>query len=225
MKKIYSVLIIDDHQMVIENFKNALSFVEKELKDVEFKIEEAKDCKSAFDKINLVSNNRHFNLFILDISLPPSPTQKLLSGEDLGIEITKTFPDAKIIVCTGFNDNLRVSNILKTIEPNSLILKSDIDFKNMIAAIKSVLNDKLYYSKTVIDLLKKHFSNTFVLDTIDTQLLTELSNGAKMKELIQFLPLSKSGIEKRKLLLRQKLNVKSNSDRDLVLTAKEKGFI
>jgi hypothetical protein len=63
------------------------------------------------------------------------------------------------------------------------------------------------------------------LDDLDIQLLVELANGAKMKELEQLLPLTKSGIDKRRRLLKEKLNLQSNSDRDLVLKAKEKGFI
>jgi hypothetical protein len=68
-------------------------------------------------------------------------------------------------------------------------------------------------------------SQNIVLDDLDIQLLVELSNGAKMKELEQLLPLTKSGIDKRRRLLKEKLNLQSNSDRDLVLKAKEKGFI
>ena len=68
-------------------------------------------------------------------------------------------------------------------------------------------------------------SSTINLDNIDFDILTELANGAKMKDLEQIIPLTKSGIEKRKRLLKYKFKISTNSDRDLVIKAKEKGYI
>ena len=225
MKRTYNVLIIDDHQIIIDTFKMALSFVEREAKDVQFEIDDAKDCESAFKKIKNTFKQNKIDLIFLDISLPHSSINRIFSGQDLGVLIKKDFPSTKVIICTSYNDNLRLNSILKTINPDSLILKGDIDFKEVVVAIKTVLNNESYFSKTVVELLKKRFSNAIVLDENDTQILKELSNGSKMKELMHIIPLSKSGIEKRKLILRQKLDVIGSSDRDLVLAAREKGFI
>ena len=46
-----------------------------------------------------------------------------------------------------------------------------------------------------------------------------------MKELINIVPLTKTGIEKRKRLLKNAFKVTGKSDRDLIIEAKEKGFI
>ena len=225
MNKTYNVLVIDDHQIIINTFKNALALVEKDSENIKFKIDEAKCCQSAFEKIKCASKSKDIDLVFLDISLPPSPTDRMFSGEDLGVKISEDFPDAKIIVCTGFYDNLRLNNIIKTINPNSLLVKGDIDFKDMIKSIKSTLKNKTFYSQTVHDFLRNRVSSPFVLCDYDIQILYEMSNGAKMKELVELIPLSKAAIEKRKRKLKLMFNINDDSDRKLVLAAREKGFI
>jgi len=51
MNKTFNVLIIDDHQLIIDTFKNALTIVENDLENIKFNIDEAKCCQSAFKKI------------------------------------------------------------------------------------------------------------------------------------------------------------------------------
>lgn len=225
MNKTYNVLIIDDHQIIIDNFKNALAIVEKDSENIKFKIDEAKCCQSAFEKIRSAPKPKGIDLFFLDLSLPPSPTDGIFSGEDLGVAILKYFPDAKIIVCTGYNDNLRLNNIIKTINPDSLLLKGDIDFNNIIESIKDTLNNQISYSQTALGFLRNKVSNSVVLCEYDIQILYEISNGARMKDLIKLIPLSKAAIEKRKRKLKLLFNVDDDSDRKLILAAREKGFI
>lgn len=82
-----------------------------------------------------------------------------------------------------------------------------------------------YYSKTVIKLLRDQVVNDFILDHYDRKILHELSIGTRMKDLPSVLPLSNAGIEKRKRNLKRMFNVKKLDDRQLLITAKEKGFI
>ena len=43
MKKTYNILIIDDHQIIIDTFKSALALVEKDLENIKLNIDEAKN--------------------------------------------------------------------------------------------------------------------------------------------------------------------------------------
>ena len=87
------------------------------------------------------------------------------------------------------------------------------------------MKDPPYYSKTVIKLLRDQVVNDFILDHYDRKILYELSIGTRMKDLPSVLPLSNAGIEKRKRNLKRMFNVKKLDDRQLLITAKEKGFI
>lgn len=225
MKKNYKVLLIEDHPLIAEAYKSALQFVSKENEDVKFFIDTANNCDVGYEKIKEASKNSSLDIIFLDIRLPPSKDSKLLSGEDLGIIVNKIMPDSKIIISTTFNDNYRIHSIFKSINPDGFLIKNDITADEIVTAIKSVLFDPPYYSKSVIRLLRNEVSNDFLLDNIDRRLLYELSIGTKMKDLPSLLPLSIAGIEKRKRHLKEVFDVKKTDDKELITIAKEKGFI
>ena len=225
MKQEYNVLTIDDHQIILDTYKNAFNFVKESLNNVDFIIDEAKNCDEALVKIKTMSSTNFMNIIVLDISLPKSRDNKIFSGEDLGKMIKSKIPNAKLIVSTSFNDNLRLNSIMRGLNPEGFLVKGDIGFGDIVNCIKKVMSHETYYSNTVLNFLRKKAINTIVLDDIDIKILYEISNGARMKELLKEIPLTKTGIEKRKRILKSSFNVVSNSDRDLVLIARERGFI
>ncbi|WP_111308686.1 hypothetical protein [Confluentibacter sediminis] len=95
----------------------------------------------------------------------------------------------------------------------------------MVLAIESIIEDKPYYSKSVIELMRKLTANDFLIDTIDRKLLYELSKGTKMSQLPHIIPSSISALEKRKRVLKEIFNLSDKEDRDLIRIAEEKGFI
>ena len=95
----------------------------------------------------------------------------------------------------------------------------------MIEAIKTVIIDPPFYSKTIMKILRKQSANDFIVDDIDRKILYELSNGTKMNELPKVLPLSIAALERRKRILKDIFNIVGKGDRDLLILAQEKGFI
>jgi DNA-binding NarL/FixJ family response regulator len=172
-----------------------------------------------------LSKKTNFNLIFLDIKLPKSKDNKFLSGEDLGLEIRRVSPKSKIIVATTYNDNYRLNNILKSVNPDGFIIKNDITPNELVSAVEIVLDKPPYYSKTVLQLLRKQFANNFNLDKIDRQILFELSKGTKMVDLPNKIPMSIGGIERRKRQLKEVFGIIKEEDKILVQMAKEKGFI
>jgi DNA-binding NarL/FixJ family response regulator len=224
--KTYYVLMIDDHPLITEAYKIAFDYYSKQNENITFLIDVVEDCDSSLEMINNISaKNRVLDIVFLDIKLPPSKDGRIISGEDLGLRINKLFPDTKIIVSTTFNDNYRVHSIFKSLNPDGFLIKNDITPKELIATIDTIINDPPYYSKTVLKLLRKQVANDFLLDNIDRKILYELSIGTRMKDLPNVLPLSIAGIEKRKRHLKDLFNIKSVDDRELLVIAKEKGFI
>ena len=224
--KKYNALIIDDHPLISEAYKSAFSFLENQEKDVSFHISTANCCDTANVLIEeFSSTNQNIDIIFLDISLPPSKDGKLLSGEDLGLLINDKLPNSKIIISTTFNDNYRVHSILKNINPDGFLVKNDITPVELVMAIKEVLSEPPYYSKTVMKMLRDQVMNDYFLDDLDRRILYELSMGTKMKDMPNLVPLSFAAIEKRKRVIRKMLDVSSSEDRELILTAKEKGFL
>lgn len=225
-QRTYHALIIDDHPLISEAYKSAFLFYQKKVKTVSFDISVCHDCDSAIDKINeIAANQLPLDIVFLDISLPPSKNRKILSGEDLGLKINELLPEARIIVSTTFNDNYRIHSIFKNINPDGFLIKNDITPKELLLAIEEVLTDPPYYSKTVMKLLRNQLSSDLLLDQIDRKILYELSIGTKIKDLPNVVPLSIAGIQKRKRHLMQVFDIKGVDDKELVLIAREKGFI
>ena len=222
----YNALIIDDHPLISEAYKSAFLFYERQHKTISFDIRVCHDCDSAIEQIYEFSNNQiSLDIVFLDISLPPSKDRKILSGEDLGLKINELIPEAKIIISTTFNDNYRIHSIFKNINPDGFLIKNDVAPKELILAIDHVINDPPYYSKTVMKLLRKQVSSDMLLDLTDRKILYELSIGTKMRDMSDIVCLSIPGIQKRKRHLKQIFGIESPDDKELVLIAREKGFI
>ena len=224
--KNYNALIIDDHPLIADAYKSAFKYIAQENEAITFQIQLAVDCDSAYNIIkSTAAANKKIDIIFLDMRLPPSKDGTILSGEDLGLKINSLLPGTKIVVSTTFNDNYRVHSIFKNINPDGFLVKNDITPVELVQAIKEVLNDPPYYSKTITKLLRNQVSNDFLLDDIDRRILYELSIGTKTKDLPAVVPLSIAGIEKRKRLLKISFDINGTDDRELILAAREKGFI
>lgn len=224
--KKYTVLLIDDHPLITNAYKSAFNYISKHDEKILFDIDVAHNCDIAYEKLNsFIRKEKSLDIIFLDISLPPSKDKKLISGEDLGLKIIKLLPDTKIIVSTSFSDNYRIYSIIKNLNPEGFLTKNDIDPKSLIEAINTILEEPPYYSKTALKVLRKEITSDFVLDKVDRRLLYELSLGTMMKDLPKILNLSLPAIEKRKSRIKQIFDVETPHDKELLIKAKEKGFI
>lgn len=223
MIKAIKILMIDDHPITLDGYKNILI----SLKDSNsnFIIDTASDCEEAYWKIYKSSeDNNRYDVIFLDISLPPFENMKIYSGEDLGLKIREISPSSKIIILTMYNENFRIYNILKNISPEGLLIKSDVSPQELYRSFSEVMLDKLYYSNTVKILMRKQFASDIILDEVDRNILFQLSKGIMTKDLTQFIPLSLAAIEKRKRNMKEILEVEGG-DLLLIDKAKELGFI
>jgi hypothetical protein len=66
--------------------------------------------------------------------------------------------------------------------------------------------------------------NSIEIDEFDKQILFHLSKGTEVSEMPQYIPISLTEIEKRRVSLKELLKVRSGSDDDLVKEAKSKGL-
>jgi DNA-binding NarL/FixJ family response regulator len=223
--KKYTVLIIDDHPIIADAYKSAFEFISAEKPTIKFEISIATNCDDAIEIIEKASKGKGIDIVFLDISLPQSSDGVYLSGEDIGVRIKDILPECKIIVATTFNDNYRIQVILKNVNPDGFLIKNDVNKEELVFSIKSILDGSPYYSKSVLELFRKQAATDYKLDKIDRQLLYEMSIGTKMKDVPNIIPMSMAGLEKRKKQLKELFKVKDNDDRELILKAKEKGFI
>jgi DNA-binding NarL/FixJ family response regulator len=216
-----NILIVDDHPFIIEAYKNAINKYSQQ--GFEFVITQANNCKSGYE--NIVDQPKHFDIAFFDISMPEYAEKGIYSGEDLAMLIKTEMPNCKVILLTMHTELLKINNIIKNINPSGLIIKNDLTFDELLFAFDKIINNESYYSQTVIKLVGQAQYNNIELDVFDKQILFHLSKGVKTKDLPQYIPLSLSALEKRKLNIREILEVKGGTDIDLINEAKNKGVI
>jgi DNA-binding NarL/FixJ family response regulator len=222
MAKKINILIVDDHPFIIEAYKNAIKGYPTS--DYEFTITQANDCKSGYDNITAPQSG-NFDIAFFDISMPAYEEKNIFSGEDLAKLIKIEMPGCKIILLTMHTELLKISSIVKSINPNGLIIKNDLTFDELLIAFDKILKDENYYSQTVVKLISQIQYDNIEIDPFDKQILYHLSKGTKTKDIPSFVPLSLSAVEKRKLNLKEVLNIKGGSDIDLIREAKNKGLL
>jgi len=221
MKNPVNVLIVDDHPFIIEAYKNAIKKYSQQ--GLQFVITQANNCKTGYE--NIMDTVEPFDLAFFDISMPEYPEKGIYSGEDLALLMKKEMPDCKIILLTMHTELLKINNIIKNIYPNGLIIKNDLTFDELLFAIDKIIHNEKYYSQTVIKIIGQAQFDGLELDVFDKQILFHLSKGIKTTDLPQYIPLSLTAIERRKINIKEILEVQGNEDADLIEEAKRKGVL
>lgn len=221
MKNTLHVLAIDDHVVVLEGYHSIFKSLDiapfSQLKFIK-----ASDCKSGYEAITN-HQMRPFDIAVIDYSIPQFPEKKLHSGEDIAMLIRKHMPKCKIIIMTMHREMDLLSRILRKVEPEGFVNKSDCTTDELLAGFKKVLNGDVFYSRIIIDYIKRR-EQGIMLEDIDLRIILLLAKGIKNKNLEKYIPLSASAIEKRKYKIKRLLEVKGD-DEDLINVARSQGYI
>lgn len=217
-----NILIVDDHPFIIQGYKNAIT--RYNTNEFEFLIEEAKDCKSAYEIITN-SETKAFDIAFLDISMPTYEEKGMFSGEDLAKLLMEYMPKCKIILLTMYTELLKIKNLISAINPNGLVIKNDLTFDELLFGFDKVMKNEIYYSQSIQKMIDLAESEAIEIDVFDKQILFHISKGTKTTDIPQYIPISLEAIEKRKQNLKDLLNIKEDSDMELVREAKNKGLL
>lgn len=217
------ILIVDDHPIIIEGYENTLMATKHEAQILQ--IETANDCDSAHELLLRASNEKPYDICFFDISLPSSSDGKLNSGEDLAKMTRKIMPNAKIVILTMFNESYRIHHIIKDINPDGFLIKSDLTSSELAEAFQHILTAPPYYSHTVSNYLKKSLTADVHVDDINRKILHLLSQGFRTITLREHINLSMSAIEKRKRQLKLLFSVEDGKDETLIAEARKMGFL
>lgn len=217
-----NVLIVDDHPFIIQGYKNAITRYNP--KQYEFFITEAKDCESGY---NVITNpeTSPFDIAFLDISMPSYDEKGIFSGEDLAKLLNEYMPNCKIILLTMYTELLKIRTIIDAINPLGLVIKNDLTFDELLFGFNKVINNETYYSQSIQKMLNQSEMEAIEIDLFDKQILFHISKGTKTKDIPQYVPISLSAIEKRKLNLKKLLNIDDETDITLVREAKNRGLL
>lgn len=215
-KKNIKTLIIEDHRIIAEAYSSILESATAFNFDITFAI----NCDQAINTLKLATQH----LVLLDLQVPASKNEKFISGEDIGLWLRKYHPNTKIIILTFVSDYFRISNIIKTINPEGFIIKSDIKPIDLVNAAQTILDNKTYYSKTVNN-NNNNTVNGHYIDDLDRKILYHLSMGEKTKDLPNLVHIALRTIEDRKAKLKDIFGIITNVNSNLIKEAKRHHII
>lgn len=216
------ILMIDDHPPIIEGYKIILSQNEFGYK---ITTSTANDCETAYNIITNTVASESFDLVFIDITLPSYSEKSIYSGEDLIPIIRKYQPNTKIVVLTSHAESIVLSRVLNNYNPEGILVKSDITSDELLVAFSSFVKDERYYSKTVLQHNLKADRTSKKLDNFNKQIIIFLSQGLKTKSIQEQLHLSKSAIDKRKLAIKEFLDIEKGNDEDILREARKRNLI
>ena len=220
MEKALYILFIDDHPTIIEGYK---SILKEKYTESQLEVYVAYSSESGYEK--LFQSNKVYDIVVLDIGLPAYTAQRIESGEDLAFLIQKHFPQTKILISTSHLEAFILYNIVKKVNPDGLMIKSDFKSEEFILAVEKVRQGEIYYSQTVRNAIKEVAVQNDALDSIDRRIVSLLSKGIKTKNLPSHLGISLSAVDKRKAQIKDFFNIIKGTDEDIIREATKRGLI
>ncbi|MEP5254432.1 MULTISPECIES: response regulator [Winogradskyella] len=217
------ILMVDDHPIIIEGYQNVLTATKKD--DQTLYIDTANNCDTAVAMMERASKKYPYHVCFFDISLPGSEDGKYASGEDLALLARELMPRTKIVILTMFNETFRIHNIVKEINPDGFLIKSDLTSMELADGFQQILESPPYYSSTVQSYIKKTITSDIYVDDINRKILHLLAQGIRTKNLNEYFDISTSAIEKRKKQLKVLFEIEDGKDETLLKEAREKGYL
>jgi DNA-binding NarL/FixJ family response regulator len=190
------ILIIDDHPLVSDGIKTMLKDADS------ISIEGA--CKTAAEAIHFLES-KSVDVILLDINLPD------MDGLQLCELLRKKRVTAKILGLTSTNEASIITGLLQR-GGNGYLLKN-MEREELIDAINSVINNRLYLSKEANAKILEQFQNIGaaldnmpVLTRREKEILQMLSDGMNGPQIAEKLCLSYYTIETHRKNLLKKFN-------------------
>jgi DNA-binding NarL/FixJ family response regulator len=224
-RKDLNILIVDDHPMTVNGYINVLS--EENFEGYDLHFTKALDCEQAYNFIiDAESNGKPFNIAYLDLSLPPYADKNIFSGLDLGILLRNTIPDCIIIILTMHSESSLIDRLIKELNPQGILCKSDIDIDEFLNAFKIIFSGNTYLSSKIVKSLKDKVFDNYNLDSYDKQILMRLTEGIQTADIPNYIPLSLGDIEERKARMKNMLmQGRGGDDKELIDTIKKIGIL
>lgn len=205
------VLLVDDHDLVLQGLKRIVECSLPGIKNV---------CTaSSGQEAMLLITSQRFNLFVLDIELPD------ISGMDIITRIREKDPQARIIVNTVHEEIWFIKELIQY-DVDGILFKS-VDSTKIAEAIRRVLDGEVYYCPYAehvrVQMRRSDEGRREELTQRELDVLKRISEGKNTQEIAQELCVSTNTVDTHRRHLLEKLNARNVAD--LIMTAISKGII
>jgi two-component system response regulator NreC len=215
MDKTLKVIIADDHMIVRDGLRSLL----ERQPDMEV-VAEAENGRMALKLVKELSPD----VVIMDIGM------RELNGIDATRQIVKMSPGVKVLALSMYSDKRFIKGMLKA-GASGYMLK-DSAFKELIDAIRIIVENKIYISPSVANIITEDYlkqspesdgSTRSLLSSRELEVLQLLVEGMSTKQIASSLRLSIKTIESHRSRIMKKIDI--NNIADLTRYAIREGII
>ncbi|WP_112085241.1 response regulator [Flavobacterium lacus] len=216
------ILMIDDHPLILEGYKTTLAQNKLGITLL------ARTITSLEEGYNLAQNKAElaqYSICFIDRNMPPFLEKDIENGEDLAVLLKATNPDLKIVILTSHDEPILLYELKNRLQPEGILVKSDLDYRSMQDAFQKIVDGNYYYSQVArqgFDTIKKHLN---IFDQTDRKIILLLSQGLRTKTLPESLSITLSAINSRKKIIKDKLGVPHGDDEAIVKAARRVGLL
>lgn len=223
MSDLVRILAVDDHEMIVLGYKYTLEA--STFDNFEVVVHTAPSYVEGKAEIESSAKRLPYDIIMLDIQMFSDSAKEERSGEDLGILAKKISPSSKVVFLSSFSDSYRINNILKNVNPDGYMVKSEVDQKTLQTMVKTVLDTPPYYTAAALQAIRRKMANEDQIDERDKKILYQLSIGTKTKDISSMVAAATTTVENRKRQLKIMLDVENGNDFALIEEARKRGFI
>ncbi len=202
MQKIIKLLIVDDHQMIRDGIR---AMLESQKEKYAFEITEAESGEVALKAILKYK----FEIVLMDYQMPK------MTGVELVEKILQYKPETKILALSNYDEVTYINNMISA-GAKGYILKN-VEPSELFTAIKTVLDNKTYYSNEVAVKLieigkpKINRGDNFGLTKKELAVLKMIVQEMSNDEIAKSLNLAKRTIDSHRQNMLHKLNAKNTA--------------
>lgn len=219
MNKDLNLLIVDDHPMIVDGY---CAIFNNLVEGYNFNIYCAYNSEEAFKIIDQNSKLKNkIDIALIDVSLPPYKEEKILCGGDLAKVFKERYPLSKVIMITMHDEGMIIDKIITKVNPEGFINKSDVGFDTFSKVFEIILAGEKFISKTINNSIKELNNKKFGFDSIDYEIISLLEKGVKTKDIPNYVPLTLSAVEKRKVKIKSQILNYSCNDDELIRKVKD----
>ncbi|EEX41515.1 transcriptional regulator [Vibrio furnissii CIP 102972] len=211
MEKPISVVIVDDHRVVLEGFMARL--------EMEPEIEVIATASNGLEAIDVVKQHRP-DVILMDVSMP------IMNGIDATRLIKEEVPNAKVLMLTMHDNREYIMKVMQA-GPVGYMLK-EISAENMVQAIKTVNLGSTYFCESVTQTL---FTQEVIpsaqkpnpLSRREEAVLKLVAQGHSSKKIASLLNISYRTVETHRQNIKHKLDIHSTAE--LAHYASQRGLL
>jgi DNA-binding NarL/FixJ family response regulator len=199
-KEPINILIVDDHQLVIDGLKSMLQI------NTQFVVKN--QALNGVQALDILESHQHdYHFLLTDVSMP------LMSGIELCKIVKERFPHIKVLVLSMHNNISIIKDALNA-EADGYILKNTGQ-EELIQAIERILENGTYFSQEILPIILKLYGKEKKSDSKHTlsdrerEVLSLIIKEYTSKEIAEQLFISKQTVDTHRINIMQKTGCKT----------------